>query len=608
MIRGINVGKKYIPFFLLLPINRILPEIKKARSLVFHYRFKYLWALSYELQRKSTLFPNTDTMKNIYTLILFCVVVAVIPAPAQKFSRPVARGNYDRIEAFKPSALDEATSLLRDDKHVLVWMDDSTYYSSWNTGLSDWDLYEKNFKAYDANLQILESKYTVYDNILLSWHNSFRYVNSYYSGGGWEIMGTQTWDTSPGLWKDVSHNHYNTSGKIDTSFSKVYDATFHRYNSGTQRIYTYDGSGLNTQSLEQSLDTAVLSWVNHFLNTNLFDSGNHITQTIQQVWSTGLSAWVNNTKTDYVYDASGYETGETDYTWNNGTSSWDNFMRRTIVNNASGSPLTITTEVWDFGTTSWKNSGRETWQYNGNNKVTQYLAEDWNGTLLSWMNYSKETYTYYSNGYNDETTTYLWNHLLSVFMDNSYAKSDSLGYTLEYYTKFIDGLTYDYYGGYKYIYSYTPTHYTDVILEQQLNPFSLAWYDFSHRLDTYDSDQNLILELDQNYDTLTSVWTNTYKQDHYFSSTSGIHEKGRTSDYCFYANPISAGQSITCPNLSAGKNYLINLCDMQGRVVYGRDIYAGESFTVPENLPKGMYLMQILSDGNLQASGKVIIR
>jgi hypothetical protein len=176
-------------------------------------------------------------------------------------------------------------------------------------------------------------------------------------------------------------------------------------------------------------------------------------------------------------------------------------MRGTYVNNASGSPLTLTYEMWDFGSTSWKNSGRESWQYNANNKETQYLVEDWDNGLLSWVNYSKETYSYYSNGNNNESTSFLWNPLLNLFMDNSYNKSDSLGYSLEYYSKSIDGTTYDYTDGYEYIYTYTSFHTTDVALEKQLNPVSLTWYDYSQRLDTYDAHQNLVTEIDQSYDT-----------------------------------------------------------------------------------------------------------
>jgi hypothetical protein len=566
--------------------------------------------ISYYIWAGLTFFNNKKPhpMKKLSLLIVILAALTAIPATAQKHFRDTKRNNTIHATPFKPSPADEAGRLPMNEMYPSLWIQDSTYYSSWNLSSTSWDLYEKNFRTFNSDGQLHASTYIDYDAGLLLWHNSFRYLYFYYPSGGYEVTGTQTWDNSLSSWKDVSHYHYNTSGSTDTSFSKVYDASHHRYNSGWQRICTYNGSGLNTVTLVQKLDTVVSAWVNQTLYSYTFDANNHMTQCIQQTWNTGLSSWVNDMKSDYVYDANGFEISAMDYTWNSGGSSWDNFMRRTFINNAAGSPLSVIAERWNFGTTSWENSARESWQYDANNQVTQYLDEDWDDVLLGWVNYSKETYSYYSNGTVDEYTGFLWNPLLLSFMDYSYNKSDSSGYTLEYYSKTIDETSYVYTDGYKYIYTYTPFHNTDNILEKQLDPVSLAWYDFSHRLDTYDANQNLTTEIDQNYDTLAMTWTNTYKQEHFYTYSTGIHELGRTSDYCFYANPIEAGKSIVCPNLDAGRNYIVSLNDIQGRLVCTKNIISGESITVPATLAPGMYMLQIISEGKTLACGKMIVR
>ena len=69
-----------------------------------------------------------------------------------------------------------------------------------------------------------------------------------------------------------------------------------------------------------------------------------------------------------------------------------------------------------------------------------------------------------------------------------------------------------------------------------------------------------------------------------------------------------AGNSIVCPNLVTGKTYRINLINMQGQMVYTTNLHSGESFSVPPDLSSGMYLMQILEDQKLVASGKVIVK
>ena len=548
-------------------------------------------------------------MKNLYCLIIVLIAWTAIPAFAQKHSLNNKKDNLvHRPMAFKPSPGDERNTFILQKSLPLGWMEDSTYYSSWNTSSTDWDLYGKNFKTYNANGQTMVSFYIEFDRILLEWDNSFRYLYLYYPSRTSEMFTTQTWDKTLSSWKNVVHFHYNDNGKTDTTSSMVYDQIHHRYNSGSKSIYTYNVSGQNIEIINQVLDTVTSSWKNQSSDQFTFDAGNHITEVIHQDWVTGLNDWVNSIKSDYSFDGSGYATGTLEYIWDNAGSTWVYHLRGTFTNNASGYPVTELHEIWDAGASSWENLERETYQYNPDNQVTQYLDEDWDDALLNWVNYSKDTYSYYSNGNQDEYTGYFWNPISLSFMDVNYIRSDSSGYELEYYSKSIDWTTYQYTDGYKYIYTYNTFHNTDQILEQSLNVVSLAWYDFSRRQDTYDANQNCTVELDQNYDTLSLAWTNTYKQDHFYSYSSGIHGIPGTSEYCYFSNPAEAGERIVCPNLMAGKTYFIYLDDLQGRRVYTTNIHPGESFTVPGDLASGMYMMQLLEDGKIIAAGKLIIR
>lgn len=544
-------------------------------------------------------------MKNFYILIL--LALTAIQASAQMHSKTIRERNPNIFSTrFKPSGEDSQKDCMFSNSPVSGWLLDSTYYSNWNTGSTAWDLYEKNFQTYNSTGQILQSLYVEFDGILQEWINSYQYLYVYYPSGNYEMYNTQTWDNTLSSWMIVGHYHYNTSGFADTSFSKTYDNINHRYSYGAQSIYSYNASWQNTEILNQVLDTATSHWVNSSRYQYTFDASNHTTEMLYQNWNTGN--WVNSTKTDYTYDGSGFATGYTKYTWDNGGSAWVNFVLANYTINASGIPLVKLYKSWDAGTSSWVNIEQESYQYNTGNQVTQYLDQQWDAVNLQWNNYGKDTYTYYTSGLQHEITNYYWNPLALSYMDVYYAAYDSLGYQVDYYSKSIDWNTYVYTSGYKYVYSYTPLHTMDHTLEQMLDPIMLAWYDYSKRQDTYDANLNLILELDQNYDTLTHAWTNAFKQDHFYTHTSGIREKHGMSEYCYFANPLESGKSIVCPNLAAGKNYLVNLDNLQGQAVFTRNIHTGESFSIPGNLATGMYMMQIIENGKMVAAGKVIVK
>ena len=548
-------------------------------------------------------------MKKLFILLFILAAWTVIPAEAQMSSVNLRKSN-DVLQAtpFRPSHEDGLKNGLPVLNAPTGWLQDSTYYSNWNITTTAWDLYEKNFLTYNVTGGLLQSLYLNFNQTFSYWINGYRYVYTYYPSGNYKNLTSQTWDSLYGTWMDVSYYHYKIEGYSDTSFSKSYDNINHRYNSGSQGINLYNASWQNVETRYQVLDTSNSSWVNQSRYMNTFDASNRTTEVIYQTWDTGLGDWVNNTNTDYSFDGTGYATGYLEYSWNTGSSAWVNLKRATYTNNGVGSPTVKLYETWDAGSSSWKNLEQEMYQYSAENRVTQYIDQQWEPIGLTWVNYSKQTYNYFSNGYPHETTGYTWNPLTLAFMDVSYNENDSLGYQLSFYSKSVDGTTYQYTGGYKYIYTYTSFHRTDNTLEQLMDPITFDWYDYSKRTDTYDADQNLTIELDQNYDSSTHSWTNTFKQEHFYSYTSGIVEKHGMTEYCYFANPLDAGRSIVCPNLKEGRNYVITLYNLQGQIVYNKSVHSDESVSFPHNLATGMYMMQLLEDGKMVASGKVIIR
>jgi hypothetical protein len=487
------------------------------------------------------------------------------------------------------------------------WMQDSTWYSSWITATSAWYLYEKNFLSYTSNGSVAQSLYTQLNDVTHEWENLTRYVNVYYPTGNMQTTTGQTWYPAGAIWVEIMYYHYDYLGRMDTSVYMNYDRINNIFYSGSKWTYSFTASNMVAEAVYQTLDTAAFSWINNLRQEYTYDASNHLTVMIAQVWDTGLNDWVNNNKYEYTFDGSGFATGYIQYLWNTGAGTWENYKKAIYTNNASGMPTEKLYQLWDSVPDVWNNSERLTYQYNSYNQQTQVLDELADTASLTWSNYMKDTYSYFANHQPWEHYQYAWNPDTSVYMDVYYSLNDSTGLMLQYYSKFLDWLTYQYTGGYKYIYSYTPFNRPSEILQQLLDLGGYTWYDNSRTLYTYDGNENNTVEVDQIYDSGSDVWVNQFKRDHFYSFTTGIREIPGTQDYCFFANPVQAGTTVICPNLESGKNYSINLVNMQGQRVFSAIIHSGESFTVPQDLSTGMYLMQLVENGKLAASGKVII-
>jgi hypothetical protein len=548
-------------------------------------------------------------MKKMLLLVLVYLPGIVAPLHSQN-----SVTHYDPlpdrfINSFKfPSSGDTIMHIIKPGVSSSWWLLDSTWYSSWNNISSAWDLYEREIRNYTYNGSVQGILFLNWNNLTLNWDNWSRYLYDYAPSGNPLWGKTQDWDYMDNTWIDINYYHYSSQGQIDTSFYKTYNRESNIFINGSRNIYTYNGNFQYLETISQVLDTATSDWVNQSKTIYSYNGTNQVIQLISQTWDLGLSDWVNSTRYDYTYDGSGYATGYLEYVWNTSGSAWDNYQRATYTNNPNGTPTQKLFENWDYGTSAWVSHDLATYQYNANYNLTQYLDKNWNIVLQTFVNYVKETYSYYSNGNQEEYYSYLWNPFISDYTNTFYDLNDSLGHTLEFYSKSVDLGTFQYTYGYKYIYSYNSYEQPSEILEQLLNLVSLDWYDYSRRLDTYDANQNCIVELDQQYDTVSTAWTNVFKQDHFYSITNGIPELQKLSGYCFFSNPLQAGTSVFCPNLVSGKTYRIKLLNMQGQIVCTAILHTGESFSVPQDISAGMYLMQILDDEKMVASGKVIVR
>jgi hypothetical protein len=485
------------------------------------------------------------------------------------------------------------------------WAYDSSYYYKWLEPAATWYLWEKYFTTYNIAGSLTEGLYLNYDSVNGIWNNFTRYVNVYNSSNTVISRTGQAWNTNTSAWVDFSLTHYDAQGLVDESFYRSFDRVTNQFTSGSRSLYTFDAAGNCLEWILQDFDTATDAWVNLSKYLYTYSPTNKITNQLYLSWNEGSSTWDNAQNFDYSYDANDFLTGYMFYVWETGA--WRNNIRATYTNNSAGNPSERLFELWIVGPDTWQNYQYDVIQYDANDQTTEFFTQYWNAGITAWEDYRKVTYTYHPNQYMESQLEEKWNPLSTVWMDTYYYLADSNGSNLEYYSKYLDYITYLYTSGYRYSYEYNSSLQPVLTLQQDLDASMNTWYDVSQRITSYDPVGNMVLELDQNWDAAGSIWKDMFKMEHYYSEHLGLPEPEPLYDLCYFANPLKKNQPVQCPNLDPSKHYTLRLFTMKGQQVFNAEITAGQAVSIPGNVSSGAYLMQIWEKSTMITAGKVVI-
>lgn len=105
-------------------------------------------------------------------------------------------------------------------------------------------------------------------------------------------------------------------------------------------------------------------------------------------------------------------------------------------------------------------------------------------------------------------------------------------------------------------------------------------------------------------DTVFLIFNNSSEKGELIS-TVGIDEKSKDQNFTVYPNPVNSGDLFTLNHPSA--SYDIELYSVSGKQLLVQKNNVGKTELNTENLPAGLYLVQLISDGNRETK-KLIIR
>ena len=332
------------------------------------------------------------------------------------------------------------------------------------------------------------------------------------------------------------------------------------------------------------------NWVNSSKVSYTYDWKNYLIKQVQENWDVSSSAWKNSYQFTYINNNDGTVQQNNMEIWGSPSSnSWNPYSRTIKTYNSAGKELTSTTEQYSNG--NWVNSSKLSFTYDGNNYLIKQVQENWDISSSAWKNSYQFTYINNNDGTVQQNNMEIWGSPSSNSW-NSYSR------TIKTYNSAGKELT--------------------STAEQYSNG---NWVNSSKLSFTYDGNNYLIKQVQENWDVSSSAWKNSY-QFTYINNNDGTVQQNNmeiwgspssnswnpysrtinTYDLINSIEDITEMEMSIFPNPTSdfikievvkSANTKILIMNLQGQQLITQE-GKGNVFQISvDNLPKGTYLIKL---------------
>ncbi len=241
--------------------------------------------------------------------------------------------------------------------------------------------------------------------------------------------------------------------------------------------------------------------------------------------------------------------------------------------------------------------------------VTSIVTQEWDGTnyanTVRYNNIIWHNWTEVNVSEALSLTVQNWDNNTWVNIGRSNFTYDSYGGSIEVSQNYINN---SWVNAYRYTETYDSLqHYIGDRGEEWINN-SWLLYDESKYILTYNTEQQIIRKIEQQWDDFDLTFDNRIRTDYLnymsFTNSAEIDEQHNNTFIKVYPNPFTSKLKIEVDaNLSEKAEFI--LTDLSGKIVL--KLKASSNFSIEKDkLESGFYNFTIL-DTNLKKSGKIII-
>lgn len=378
------------------------------------------------------------------------------------------------------------------------------------------------------------------------------------------------WDPNSNDWyvEDSSSYTYNASNQLIEEITYYGDYPFTGvWTPGSKIATTYNNNGAFSEKIWLSYNGN--SWDTTYKNTYTYNANNKLINILSE-----------------QYTLTGWEVYARD------TTSYDN----------NGNKILEELQIWDTISNTWtyaQGSQKHTYTYDVNNYLITKLTENWNTNNSGFENINQYLFTNNSNGLPFETLFQIWSSVNWYDMDKDSSIYDANSKIIENYRRYRHTGGMDQWGmTYKETFTYSASGKLSEFLSQTYNLTSNI-YENGGRIESfYNSDDNLVKEWEQNWDTLTTSYKIAKETLHYYSiDTATVSIKNnKPNKFHIYPNPCK-NQLFIQTDLASNENCKVFIYDITGKELTSNTFNKNTNTTIlnTENLVQGVYFIKIES-------------
>ncbi|MCX6197971.1 MAG: T9SS type A sorting domain-containing protein [Bacteroidetes bacterium] len=286
---------------------------------------------------------------------------------------------------------------------------------------------------------------------------------------------------------------------------------------------------------------------------------------------------------------------------------------------------------------NYRGSSKLLYFYNGTN-LTEYITQQWKTHLSAFRNTSRNVYNYNTINKTDTFFAQTWDTVSTIWRPSNFTK---YFYNIDSTTS--NATTYKYFthlGGYR-VYSKSDYAYSGGLLNLTMSynwdTLTTTWIKTSRKTYTYNGLSQKTADLSEAWDNINSTWKNSYKDEYTYNGSSnewasyvlmywqsGDWSVGFKSDYFYgcatpstvdeiseaekyvnvYPNPAQGNFTIEISSAALNR---YNMIDLAGRKLQSGNIEIGNNQVSVNELPKGIYLIQLQGSQGVVVVKKVVV-
>jgi hypothetical protein len=493
---------------------------------------------------------------------------------------------------------------------TIVTLCDSIHKYTWDSGLNDWKITNRNLYLYNENGKEMDfKKFTSGDNGI-SWSNYQHTIYEYNVDGDLVFYNNLYWNADSLLWE--SRRQFNSiqynSGRIITDILYVLDRkTYHWYIEDkdssiydeqgnllesiiwraadnlildTRTIYSYGTSDDTITIIKQNWDTTASIWINYISDKYLYTIDKFPLLKIGSYWDKENEIWILFSLEGTLYDEKNNYLIDSSMYWNESMNRWIGSSKREFIYNSEGLKTDVYHYDWSDADTNWYIDEHEIYFYDQNNYLK--LKEEWSFVNNKFDLYNKVVYACdsYGNIINETSfalidTSWLYRTLIISEWDNNGNQTEYEGYIYMWVGENGD------------------------------------WQGTGRFSKGFDEYGNEAYNIEYFWNPDKDNWDYRYKSVYFVSI---ISNETHTLDYSLYSkklevlpNPSRGILNIDLSDLIGTKSTDLYIYDITGKLVYQKKIFPNGSEQTEidiSNLKEGVYILRVNTYG-LSAGVKI---